>query len=68
MTSTSSPAAQAAETAAALFNSPDGGVGSEPVPVLTYSAGADRLARPEALRPVYEAMAERAPDHQVAGG
>lgn len=67
MTSTSSPAAQAADIAEALFISA-GGVGSAPVPVLTYAAGADRLARREALRPVYEAIVARIGAPTLLGG
>ncbi|MFI0733138.1 hypothetical protein ACH4S9_29645 [Streptomyces sp. NPDC021225] len=64
---TSDPAARAEDIAEALFT-PSGSVGSEPVPVLAYPAGADRLARREALRPVYEAIVARIGAPTLLGG
>ncbi|MFI2207059.1 hypothetical protein ACH47Z_41480 [Streptomyces sp. NPDC020192] len=67
MTNASDSAAPAGDVAEALFTL-SGGVGSEPVPVLTYPAGADRLARREALRPVYEAIVARIGTPTLLGG
>ncbi|KUO05637.1 hypothetical protein [Streptomyces caeruleatus] len=67
MTGSTDPAAQAATAAEALFTS-TGDTGLEPVTVLTYPAGADRLARREALRPVYEAVVARIGKPTLLGG
>lgn len=66
MTSSSDPAAQAGDMAETLFAL--SGAGPEPVTVLTYPAGADRLARREALRPVYEAIVARIGAPTLLGG
>ncbi|WP_159029222.1 hypothetical protein [Streptomyces viridochromogenes] len=69
MTNSSDPATQAGPTqdiAEAFFAR--SGAGPDPVTVLTYPAGADRLARREALRPVYEAIVARIGPPTLLGG
>ncbi|MGW0711015.1 hypothetical protein ACWD4G_34525 [Streptomyces sp. NPDC002643] len=62
-------AIRAADTAEALFNGPlSNGVEAEPATVLTYPGGADRIARREAFRPVYEAIVARIGAPTLLGG
>ncbi len=65
MTSTTDPALPAGDLAQALFT---GNPATDPVPVLTYPAGAGRVARREALRPVYEEIVARIGAPTLLGG
>lgn len=67
MTSTRNRATRVGDIAEALFAS-SGDVAPEFVPVLTHPSGADRLARREALRPVYEAIVARIGAPTLLGG
>ncbi|WP_405576512.1 hypothetical protein [Streptomyces sp. NBC_01092] len=67
MMNASEHAVRAGEIAETLFNTP-GALAPEPVTVLAYPDGAGRLARREALRPVYEAIVARIGAPTLLGG